>query len=74
MQVFADDADYASKATEVGIGRSEDVWGCLCALFFRNLELRRTLSTATAEHVAMAETMKEVTFLQQVWRSKLGRQ
>lgn len=73
-QVFAD-ADYTSKATDM-----KSVWGRVkmcgwgaCVQWFSVRQKYVTISTAEAEYVAIAEIVKEVLFMQQVWRFMLPR-
>ena len=59
------DADYASTAT----GRRSvcNVPGGMRVLVFEDTEKCATLSTAEAEYVALADTIKEAIFLRYVW-------
>ncbi|CAB1106091.1 unnamed protein product [Ectocarpus sp. CCAP 1310/34] len=68
MQVFVD-ADYASKAADrrsVSGGLVMCVWGGVT--WFSRTQKSVTLSTTEAEYVAIADVLKEVLFLRQVWR------
>ena len=67
MQVIADEY-YANKATyRRSVSGGLIMCGCACVCWFSRTQKCVTLSTTEAEYVAMAETMKEVLFLQQVW-------
>ncbi|CAB1113965.1 unnamed protein product [Ectocarpus sp. CCAP 1310/34] len=71
MQVFVD-ADYASKAADRrsvsgGLVMCEGV----CVTWFSRTQKCVTLSTTEAEYVAIADVLKEVLFLRQVWRFML---
>ena len=71
MQVFAD-ADYASKATDrrsvsgglVTCGGSSVSW-------ISSIQKCVTVSTTEAKYVALADVIKEVLFLMQIWRFML---
>ena len=63
------DADYASKAADrrsVSGGAVMCAGACVC--WFSRIQQCVTLSTTEAEHVALADTIKEVIFLRYVWR------
>ena len=67
MQVFAD-AGYASKATDRrSVSGGLIMWGGVCVCWFSRSQKCVTMPTTEAEYIAMAETEKEVLFLQQVW-------
>ncbi|CAB1101212.1 unnamed protein product [Ectocarpus sp. CCAP 1310/34] len=71
MEVFAD-ADYTSKAADrrsVSGGLLMCVGGCIS--WFSRTQKCVTLSTTEAEYVSLADVMKEVLFLRQVWRFML---
>ena len=71
MQVFAD-ADYASQATDMRSASGRLVMcGGACVSWFSGTQKCVTLSTLEAEYVALADFMKEVLFLRQVWRFML---
>ena len=62
------DADYASNATDrrsVSGGAVMCAGACVC--WFSRTQKCVTLSTTIAEYVALADTIKEVIFLQYVW-------
>ncbi|CAB1106941.1 unnamed protein product [Ectocarpus sp. CCAP 1310/34] len=68
MQVFVD-ADYASKATDRrSVSGGLVVCGGGCMTWFSRRQKCVTLSTTEAEYVAIADVLKEVLFLRQVWR------
>ncbi|CAB1105338.1 unnamed protein product [Ectocarpus sp. CCAP 1310/34] len=71
MEVFAD-ADYASKAADKRSvsGGLVICWGG-CVSWFSRTQKCVPLSTTEAEHVSLADVMKEVLFLRQVWRLML---
>ena len=71
MQVFAD-ADYASKAADRrSVSGGLVMCGGACVSWFSRTQKCVTLSTTEAEYVALADVMKEVLFLRQVWRFML---
>ncbi|CAB1115738.1 unnamed protein product [Ectocarpus sp. CCAP 1310/34] len=71
MEVFAD-ADYASKAAERR-SMSGGLVMCVGGMYFLVSRTQKcvTLSTTEAEYVSLADVMKEVSFLRQVWRFML---
>ena len=71
LQVFVD-ADYASVAADRRSVSGELVM-CdgACEFWFSRTQKCITLSTTEAEYVALADVMKEVLFLRQVWRFML---
>ena len=71
MQVFAD-ADYASKATDRrSVSGGLVVCGGASVSWFSRTQKCVTLSTTEAEYVALADVIKEVLFLRQIWRLML---
>ncbi|CAB1102712.1 unnamed protein product [Ectocarpus sp. CCAP 1310/34] len=71
MQVFVD-ADYASKATDRrSVSGGLVMCGGGCVTWFSRTQKCVTLSTTEAEYVAIADVLKEVLFLRQVWRFML---
>ena len=69
LQAFAD-ADYASVAADRRSVSGGLVMGA-CMSWFSRTKKRVTLNTTEAECVALADVMKEVLFLGQVWRFML---
>ena len=68
MQVFAD-ADYATvTAGRRSVSGGLMMCGGACVSLFSTTQKRVTISTTEAEYVALADVMKEVLFLRQVWR------
>ncbi|CAB1103333.1 unnamed protein product [Ectocarpus sp. CCAP 1310/34] len=71
MQVFVD-ADYASKAADRrSVSGGLVMCGGGCVTWFSRTQKCVTLSTTEAEYVAIADVLKEVLFLRQVWRFML---
>ena len=71
MQVFVD-ADYASKATDRrSVSGGLVMCGGGCVSRFSRAQKCATLLTTDAEYVAMADVLKKVLFLRQVWRFML---
>ncbi|CAB1107675.1 unnamed protein product [Ectocarpus sp. CCAP 1310/34] len=71
MQVFVD-ADYASKAADRrSVSGGLVMCGGGCVTWFSRTQKCVTLSTTEAEYVAIADVLKEVLFLRQVWRIML---
>ena len=68
-----DDADYTSKAADrMPVSRGLVMCGGACVAWFSRTQKCVTLSTTQAEYVALADVMKEVLFLRQVWRFTLA--
>ena len=68
MPVFAD-ADYVSKATDRrSVSGGLVIYGCASVSWFSRIQKSVALSTTEAEYVALADVIKEVLFLRQVWR------
>ena len=68
LQAFAD-ADYASKATNRrSVSGGLVMFGGACVSWFSRTQKCVTLFTTKAEYVALADIVKEVLFLRQVWR------
>ncbi|CAB1117636.1 unnamed protein product [Ectocarpus sp. CCAP 1310/34] len=68
MEVFAD-ADYASKAADRrSVSGGLVMCGGGCSSWFSRTQKCVTLSRTVAEYVSLADVMKEVLFLEQVWR------
>ena len=71
MQVFAD-ADYPSKATDRrSVSGGLVMCGGASVSWFSRTQKCVTLSTTEAKYVALADVIKEVLFLRQVWRFML---
>ncbi|CAB1100747.1 unnamed protein product [Ectocarpus sp. CCAP 1310/34] len=71
MEVFVD-ADYASKAADRrSVSGGLVMCGGGCISWFSRTQKCVTLSTTEAEYVSLADVMKEVLFLRQVWRFML---
>ena len=71
MQVFAD-ADYASKAADRrSVSGGLLMSGGACVSWFSKTQKCGILSATEAEYVALADVIKEVLFLRQVWRFML---
>ena len=71
MQVFAD-ADYASQAADRrSVSGGLVMGGGACVSWFSRTQKCVTLLTTEAEYVALADVVKEVLFLRQVWRFML---
>ncbi|CAB1109269.1 unnamed protein product [Ectocarpus sp. CCAP 1310/34] len=71
MQVFVD-ADYASKAADRrSVSGGLVMCGGVCVTWFSRTQKCVTLSTTEAEYVAIADVLKEVLFLRQVWHLML---
>ncbi|CAB1100038.1 unnamed protein product [Ectocarpus sp. CCAP 1310/34] len=71
MQVFVN-ADYASKATDRrSVSGGLVMCGGGCVTWFSRTQKCVTLSTTEAEYMAIADVLKEVLFLRQVWRCTL---
>ena len=71
LQVFAD-ADYASVAADRrSVSGGLVMCGGACVSWFSRTQKCVTLSTTEAEYVALADVVKEVLFLRQVWRFML---
>ena len=71
LQAFAD-ADYATQATDRGaVSGGLVMCGGACGSWFSRAQKCVTLSTREAEYVALADIVKEVLFLRQVWRFML---
>ena len=68
MQVFAD-ADYATMTADMrSVSGGLMMCGGACVSWFSTTQKCVTLSTTEAEYVALADVMKEVLFLRQVYR------
>ena len=71
MQVFAD-ADYAGKAADRGsVSGGLVMCGGACVSWFSRTQKCVILSTTKAEYVAIADVIKELLFLRQIWRFML---
>ena len=71
MQVFAD-ADYASTAADRrSVSGGLVMCGGARVSWFSRTQKCVTLSTTEAEYVALADVIKEMLFLRQVWRFML---
>ena len=71
-QMFVDFGIYASKAADRrSVSGGLVMCGGACVSWFSRTQKCVTLSTTEAEYVALADVMKEVLFLRQVWRFML---
>ena len=71
MQVFAD-VDHASKAADRrSVSGGLLMSGGACVSWFSKTQKCGILSATEAEYVALADVIKEVLFLRQVWRFML---
>ena len=73
VQVFVEDVVHAGKAMyRRSVSRGLVICGCGCVSWLLRTQKCVTLSTMEAEYVVMADILKEVLFLRQVWRYVTG--